>query len=89
MSYQIRIEPYPAEVLAAAKATTSVQEHFTVEFLDGDGFRLLSHSIEAKELALVVGQNGGVTAIEARGDREMARDVYQRAKRWEIRWSFH
>lgn len=89
MSYQLRIDPFPPEVAAAVRSTTSVQQHFTLEFLDRDGFRLLSHSIEARELSLVVGADGTVTAIEARGDREMARDVYQRAERWDIRWSFH
>jgi hypothetical protein len=88
ISYQLRVEPYPPEVAAAVKSPTSVQQHFTMEFLDADGFRLLSHSIEARELRLVTEPDGTVTAIEARGDRQMARDVYQRAQRWDIRWSY-
>lgn len=89
ISYQLRIEPYPSEVLAVVKEpSTAVQRQFKMEFLDGDGFRLFSHSIAAKELGLVVRPDGTVKAVEARGDRELSRDLYQRAKAWDIRWSY-
>ena len=88
VSYQLRVEPYPAEVAAATKSSTSVKQHFIMEFLDADGFRLLSHSIEPKELGLVARPDGTVLAIEARGDGGMTRELYQRAQKWDIRWSF-
>ena len=88
MSYQLRIEPYPPEALEAAKSPSSVQRHFTMEFLDADGFRLLTHSIDARELRPVLRADGTVVAIEARGDRQMARDMYQRAEKWDMRWSY-
>jgi hypothetical protein len=88
MSYQLRIEPYPAEALEAAKSPSSVQRHFTMEFLDADGFRLITHSIDARELRPVLRPDGTVVAIEARGDRQVARDVYQRAEKWDMRWSY-
>lgn len=88
LSYQLRLEPCPPEVAAAIRSTTTVRQHFTMEFLDADGFRLLSIVIEPRELGLVVRPDGTVTAVEARGDRETARDVYRRADRWDIRWSF-
>lgn len=88
MSYQLRIEPYPAEALEAAKSPSSVQRHFTMEFLDADGFRLITHSIDARELRPVLRPDGTVVAIEARGDRQVTRDVYQRAEKWDMRWSY-
>jgi hypothetical protein len=89
ISYQLRIEPYPPEVLAAVKeGPTAVQRQFKMEFLDADGFRLFSHSIDAKELALVVRPDGTVGSVEARGDRPLSRDLYQRANTWGIRWGY-
>jgi hypothetical protein len=89
ISYQLRVEPPPSEIAAAIRSTTTVRQHFTVEFLDADGFRLLSLEIEPRELGLVLRPDGTVAAIEARGDKEMLRDVYRSAERWDIRWSFH
>jgi len=88
MSYQLRVDPFPPEALEAAKSPSSIQRHFTMEFLDADGFRLFTQSIDARELRPVLRPDGTVTAIEARGDREMTRDVYQRAEKWDTRWSY-
>lgn len=89
MSYQLRLEPAPAEVAAAIRSTTTVRQHLTLEFLDADGFRLVSVVIEPRALGPVIGPDGAVEAIEARGEREMARDLYRRADQWGIRWSFN
>lgn len=88
ISYQLRVQPSPPEVAAAIRSTTTVRQHFTMEFLDAEGFRLLSIVIEARELGLVVRPDGAVVAVEARGDRETTGDLYRRAERWNIRWSF-
>lgn len=80
---QIEITGFPP-YLSAPKNRDA---RFTLEFVDSDGFRVFSKSIEVSEFTKIVGKGGEVAGLEYQFDEQLALDDYKRFGRLQVGWT--
>ena len=86
LHYQFVMDGYPQKIKDAMMRKRS-DPHFTITFLDENGFRCHSIQIQLHEMSRRVDQAGNPVGLTALGESYLNVDRYEECNSWQLSWA--
>ncbi len=85
LAYQFKMSGFPKELENSFRRGIP---HFTLTFLDENGFKLYEHIIVSSDIVRMVDDKGKGIGVQSKGQIYVNADTYRDTQSWEVTWSF-